>query len=150
MGINYLALNDLFQISSQRKDIISYEIHVQMVEIYNEQVRDLLAEDSSTTKYPFILAFLHHCKIYITGWNVFNEVGKWITDFFTFFPLTKHKLEIRSCTGDNGLSLPDATMRSVKSTTDVLNLIKLGEVNRFVSSTAMNNCSSRSHRSNSL
>ena len=60
--------------------------------------------------------------------------------------LTKHTLEIRSCTGDNGLSLPDATMHPVKSTTDVLNLMKLGEVNRVVSSTAINNSSSRSHR----
>ncbi|KAL4607875.1 hypothetical protein ACB092_09G207000 [Castanea dentata] len=103
-GINYLALKDLFQLSNRRKDIINYDIHVQMVEIYNEQVRDLLTEDSSTTK-----------------------------------------LEIRSCTGDNGLSLPDATMHPVKSTTDVLNLMKLGEVNRVVSSTAINNSSSRSH-----
>jgi kinesin family protein C2/C3 len=38
-------------------------------------------------------------------------------------------------------------MCSVKSTTDVLNLMKLGEVNRVVSSTAINNRSSRSHRS---
>lgn len=106
MGINYLSLSDLFQISNRRKDIITYDIHVQMVEIYNEQVRDLLTEDSSIAK-----------------------------------------LEIRSCTSDNGLSLPDATMRSVKSTTDVLNLMKLGEVNRAVSSTAVNNRSSRSHRS---
>lgn len=37
MGINYLALNDLFQMSSERKDNIKYEIYVQMVEIYNEQ-----------------------------------------------------------------------------------------------------------------
>ena len=57
-----------------------------------------------------------------------------------------HKLEIRSCTGDDGLSLPDAKMHSVKSTADVLNLMKLGEVNRVVSSTAINNRSSRSHR----
>lgn len=56
-GINYLALNYLFQLSNKRKDMINYDIHVQMVEIYNEQVRDLLAEDSSTTKYPSLLAF---------------------------------------------------------------------------------------------
>nr|BAJ53207.1 JHL06B08.9 [Jatropha curcas] len=91
MGINFLALNDLFQFSRKRKDVINYDIQVQMVEIYNEQ------------------------------------------------------LEIRSCTGDNGLSLPDAKMHSVQSTDDVLNLMKLGEVNRVVSSTAMNNSSSRSH-----
>ena len=36
-GINYLALKDLFQLSNRRKDIINYDIHVQMVEIYNEQ-----------------------------------------------------------------------------------------------------------------
>ncbi|RVX09627.1 Kinesin-like protein KIN-14L [Vitis vinifera] len=114
MGINYLALNDLFQMSNKRKDIITYDIYVQMVEIYNEQVRDLLAEDSSTTKYPFLMAVLsstsdHHC------------------------------------TSENGLSLPDATVHSVKSTADVLNLMKLGELNRHVSSTAINNRSSRSH-----
>ncbi|XP_038883464.1 kinesin-like protein KIN-14L isoform X2 [Benincasa hispida] len=102
-GINYLALNDLFQIQNVRKDI-DYEINVQMVEIYNEQVRDLLVAESSNTK-----------------------------------------LEIRSCTSDTGLSLPDATRHSVKSTDDVLNLMKLGELNRVVSFTAMNNRSSRSH-----
>ncbi|KAF8043947.1 hypothetical protein BT93_A2047 [Corymbia citriodora subsp. variegata] len=104
MGINYLALNDLFELSNRRKDIITYEIHVQMVEIYNEQVRDLLAEDSASSR-----------------------------------------LEIRSCTGDSGLSLPDATMHSVKSTADVVNLMKLGDMNRVISSTALNNRSSRSH-----
>lgn len=57
------------------------------------------------------------------------------------------KLEIRSCASENGLSLPDATMHSVKSTADVLHLMKLGGVNRVVSSTAINNRSSRSHRS---
>ncbi|CAJ2671503.1 unnamed protein product [Trifolium pratense] len=103
MGINYLALNDLFQMSNERRDNIKYDIYVQMVEIYNEQVRDLLAEDK-----------------------------------------TENKLEIRSC-NDDGLSLPDARLRSVKSTTDVLTLMKLGEVNRAVSSTAINNRSSRSH-----
>ncbi|KAK3446662.1 hypothetical protein EUGRSUZ_A02334 [Eucalyptus grandis] len=89
MGINYSALNDLFELSNRRKDNITYDVHVQMVEIYNEQ--------------------------------------------------------IRSCTSDGGLSLPDATMHSVKSTADVVNLMKLGDMNRVVSSTALNNRSSRSH-----
>ncbi|CAJ1912554.1 unnamed protein product [Sphenostylis stenocarpa] len=46
---------------------------------------------------------------------------------------------------DDGLSLPDARLRPVKSTTDVMTLMRLGEVNRAVSLTAMNNRSSRSH-----
>ncbi|CAM0880656.1 unnamed protein product [Alopecurus aequalis] len=49
LGINYMALNDLFTISTSREDM-KYEIRVQMVEIYNEQVRDLLTEDTSSTK----------------------------------------------------------------------------------------------------
>ncbi|EXB56920.1 hypothetical protein L484_019965 [Morus notabilis] len=36
-GVNYRALNDLFAISQNRRSSITYEIGVQMVEIYNEQ-----------------------------------------------------------------------------------------------------------------
>ncbi|XP_074580843.1 kinesin-like protein KIN-14C [Curcuma longa] len=49
-GVNYRALNDLFQISLKRKDTYTYEVGVQMVEIYNEQVRDLLATGGSQKK----------------------------------------------------------------------------------------------------
>ncbi|KAK4427623.1 Kinesin-like protein KIN-14G [Sesamum alatum] len=37
IGVNYRALSDLFLISEQRKDSISYDVSVQMIEIYNEQ-----------------------------------------------------------------------------------------------------------------
>lgn len=49
-GVNYRALNDLFQISKQRKDAFVYEVAVQMIEIYNEQVRDLLVSDGSNKR----------------------------------------------------------------------------------------------------
>ncbi|KAM7479705.1 hypothetical protein LguiA_027918 [Lonicera macranthoides] len=45
-GVNYRALNDLFHISQTRESTFNYEIGVQMVEIYNEQVRDLLSSSS--------------------------------------------------------------------------------------------------------
>ncbi|KAF1869684.1 hypothetical protein Lal_00017259 [Lupinus albus] len=45
LGVNYRALGDLFLLSEQRKDTIFYDISVQMLEIYNEQVRDLLTTD---------------------------------------------------------------------------------------------------------
>lgn len=51
-GVNYRALNDLFRISQTRGNAFSYEITVQMVEIYNEQVRDLLSSDGSQKRYP--------------------------------------------------------------------------------------------------
>lgn len=54
-GVNYRALRDLFLLSEQRQDTISYEISVQMLEIYNDQVRDLLATDGhgANKRYPF-------------------------------------------------------------------------------------------------
>ncbi|KAB5534963.1 hypothetical protein DKX38_018049 [Salix brachista] len=87
-GVNYRALRDLFQISKTRGDVIKYEVGVQMVEIYNEQVRDLLL---------------------------------------------------------NGLNVPDASWIPVSSTQDVLDLMKIGQRNRAVGATALNERSSRSH-----
>lgn len=49
-GVNYRALNDLFNLSQNRRSSIMYEVAVQMVEIYNEQVRDLLTNDGSQKK----------------------------------------------------------------------------------------------------
>ncbi|KAK8956581.1 Kinesin-4 [Platanthera zijinensis] len=111
IGINSMALNDLFQISCTREDI-KYEIHVQMVEIYNEQ----------------ILLDLYHFLL--------------LNQFVSF---TNFTLEIRNCLSNGGLSLPDATMHHVVSTSDVVNLMKIGDRNRAFSCTAMNNRSSRSH-----
>ena len=54
VGVNYRALRDLFLLSEQRKNTICYDISVQMVEIYNEQVRDLLGPSSGHKKYPYL------------------------------------------------------------------------------------------------
>ncbi|KAK2418764.1 P-loop nucleoside triphosphate hydrolase superfamily protein with CH (Calponiny) domain-containing protein [Trifolium repens] len=53
-GVNYRALSDLFFIADQRKDTFHYDVYVQMIEIYNEQVRDLLVTDGTNKRYPFI------------------------------------------------------------------------------------------------
>lgn len=103
-GVNYRALNDLFNISQRRKSSIAYEISVQMVEIYNEQVRDLLCNESSQ-----------------------KRLGIWNT------------------TQPNGLAVPAASMHPVTSTTDVLELMNIGLMNRAVGATALNERSSRSH-----
>ncbi|KAL1318554.1 kinesin-like protein KIN-14C [Arachis hypogaea] len=50
VGVNYRALNDLFSIATTRQSTISYEIGVQVIEIYNEQVRDLLTTESTPKK----------------------------------------------------------------------------------------------------
>ncbi|AAB61066.1 Similar to kinesin; coded for by A. thaliana cDNA W43760 [Arabidopsis thaliana] len=88
LGVNYRALADLFLLSNQRKDTTSYEISVQMLEIYNEQIRN---------------------------------------------------------NSHNGINVPEASLVPVSSTDDVIQLMDLGHMNRAVSSTAMNDRSSRSH-----
>jgi hypothetical protein len=51
--VNYRSLNDLFAISQNRADTTTYDVKVQMIEIYNEQVRDLLMVDGANKRYPF-------------------------------------------------------------------------------------------------
>ncbi|KAF8751415.1 hypothetical protein HU200_012091 [Digitaria exilis] len=103
-GVNYRALNDLFDISLSRRNAFSYEVGVQMVEIYNEQVRDLLSNN-----------------------------------------IQQITLGIWSTSQPNGLVVPDASLHPVKSTSDVLELMDIGQTNRAVGSTALNERSSRSH-----
>ncbi|XP_047094904.1 kinesin-like protein KIN-14K isoform X2 [Lolium rigidum] len=103
-GVNYRALSDLFDISLSRRNVFSYEVGVQMVEIYNEQVRDLLSND-----------------------------------------IAQKRLGIWSTSQPNGLVVPDASLHSVTSTSDVLDLMEIGLANRAVGSTALNERSSRSH-----
>ncbi|PIA58345.1 hypothetical protein AQUCO_00500341v1, partial [Aquilegia coerulea] len=103
-GVNYRALNDLFEISNSRLDFIRYEVRVQMIEIYNEQVRDLLVSDG-----------------------------------------TNRRLDIWNISQPNGLNVPDASLVPVKCTQDVLDLMLIGQKNRAVGATALNERSSRSH-----
>lgn len=78
-GVNFRALCDLFEISKARQDVIEYKVGVQMIEIYNEQVRDLLVIDGSTKRYPF--AF--HLQL--------SLLKIWIFIFF------KHEVPLTTC-----------------------------------------------------
>ncbi|CAG9460372.1 unnamed protein product [Pedinophyceae sp. YPF-701] len=46
-GVNWRALDDLFALKETRAREMVYEISVQMLEIYNEQVRDLLSPEEA-------------------------------------------------------------------------------------------------------
>ncbi|GJN27326.1 hypothetical protein PR202_gb15340 [Eleusine coracana subsp. coracana] len=59
-GVNYRSLNDLFEISQTRADSFKYDVKVQMIEIYNEQVRDLLMTDGANRRYPFMNKKWHY------------------------------------------------------------------------------------------
>ncbi|URE04335.1 CH [Musa troglodytarum] len=125
-GVNYRALNDLFHISKERKDTFCYEISVQMIEIYNEQVRDLLASDGPHKRYPSILFLLK------------------FSPFCPRKPLHVDTLDIRN-SSQTGFAVPDANSVPVTSTTEVIELMDIGQKNRAVSATSMNDRSSRSH-----
>ncbi|CAN4097012.1 unnamed protein product [Withania somnifera] len=45
-GVNYRTLEELFRIIEERKNAVYYEISVSVLEVYNEQIRDLLVSGS--------------------------------------------------------------------------------------------------------
>ncbi|XP_020083974.1 kinesin-like protein KIN-14E isoform X2 [Ananas comosus] len=49
-GVNYRTLEELFQIARERKETVTYDICVSVLEVYNEQIRDLLATSPSSKK----------------------------------------------------------------------------------------------------
>ncbi|XP_072988679.1 kinesin-like protein KIN-14E [Typha latifolia] len=49
-GVNYRTLEELFRIAEERKETVRYDISVSVLEVYNEQIRDLLATSPSSKK----------------------------------------------------------------------------------------------------
>lgn len=45
-GVNYKTLEELFRIMKEREGVYQYEISVSALEVYNEQIRDLLASET--------------------------------------------------------------------------------------------------------
>ncbi|KAL1214469.1 Kinesin-like protein KIN-14Q [Cardamine amara subsp. amara] len=52
-GVNYRTLENLFQIIKERENRYNYEISVSVLEVYNEQIRDLLASQSASAPKRF-------------------------------------------------------------------------------------------------
>lgn len=98
-GVNYRMIKELFDLSEQKH--IQFEFVMSIYEIYNEQILDLLSDD------------------------------------------TKKVLKVRP--GPNGMCVPDATMKVVKSVENAWEIIEEGHKMRYISSTDMNERSSRSH-----
>ncbi|VFQ99663.1 unnamed protein product [Cuscuta campestris] len=48
-GVNYRTLEELFKISKERSDMFTYDISVSVLEVYNEQIRDLLSTSSPSS-----------------------------------------------------------------------------------------------------
>lgn len=45
-GVNYRTLEELFRVANERNGLFKYDISVSVLEVYNEQIRDLLASST--------------------------------------------------------------------------------------------------------
>ncbi|KAK8623085.1 hypothetical protein V6N13_117978 [Hibiscus sabdariffa] len=74
------------------------------------------------------------------------EVGVQMIEIYNEqFTLTTCTLDIRNNSQLNGLNVPDASWVPVSNTQDVLEMMRIGQKNRAVGATALNERSSRSH-----
>ncbi|KAL4308386.1 hypothetical protein GQ457_01G007390 [Hibiscus cannabinus] len=74
------------------------------------------------------------------------EVGVQMIEIYNEqFTLTACTLDIRNNSQLNGLNVPDASWVPVSNTRDVLEMMRIGQKNRAVGATALNERSSRSH-----
>ncbi|KAK9166906.1 hypothetical protein Scep_002097 [Stephania cephalantha] len=49
-GVNYRTIEELFKVAKERSDTVTYNISVSVLEVYNEQIRDLLAAPPTSKK----------------------------------------------------------------------------------------------------
>jgi len=133
-GINYRALDDLFALQESRRGEIEYRITVQMLEIYNETLRDLLAGEREGGGGQAGGAGGGGGAGGRGNGNA-NEGGGGAAP----------KLEILS-TLASGCNVPGATQVEVCASRDVAGLMSRGSRARATGGTRMNSRSSRSHQ----
>ncbi|KAK2659962.1 hypothetical protein Ddye_006495 [Dipteronia dyeriana] len=77
-GVNYRTLEQLFKTAEERKVTFTYNIFVSVLEVYNEQIRDLLATSPTSKKLEIRQASegVHHVPG-ITEAKVENIKGVW-------------------------------------------------------------------------
>ena len=118
LGVNYRALDDVFRVVRARDAVAEHVVTVSVLEIYNEECRDLLAPRGGT-------------KIDVAG----------------FASATNPERASRNRIGRETAAdvVPDAVARVARDAEDVFAVMCEGEANRSTGATAMNARSSRSH-----
>lgn len=155
-GIIQLAARDLFQHIQRDAGKRDYTVRISFFEIYNEQVRDLLASSSSNNNNNKNGSTTPRCSPTHQGRAASPSMRsvKSSTESgnrFTFdappraaaaatTPITHS-----SSASHHHLTMRDAEKKQVSSVDDVLKLLYAGNQNRAVATTILNDTSSRSH-----
>ena len=121
LGVNYRALDDVFRTTRARDAVATHVVTVSVLEIYNEECRDLLAKSGGR-------------KIDVSGFGAesLNASGS-----------NGSRTKTKNVAGAD--NVPDAVARVVRDADDVYAAMREGEANRSTGATAMNARSSRSH-----
>ena len=121
LGVNYRALDDVFRTTRARDAVATHVVTVSVLEIYNEECRDLLAKTGGK-------------KIDVSGFGAesLNASGS-----------NGSRTKTKTVAGAD--NVPDAVARVVRDADDVYAAMREGEANRSTGATAMNARSSRSH-----
>ena len=121
LGVNYRALDDVFRTTRARDAVAEHVVTVSVLEIYNEECRDLLAKRGG-----------HKIDVSGFGAESLNASGS-----------NGSKTKTKNVAGAD--NVPDAVARVVCDADDVYAAMREGEANRSTGATAMNARSSRSH-----
>eukprot|EP00201_Polytomella_parva_P000602 CAMPEP_0175077182 /NCGR_PEP_ID=MMETSP0052_2-20121109/23226_1 /TAXON_ID=51329 ORGANISM="Polytomella parva, Strain SAG 63-3" /NCGR_SAMPLE_ID=MMETSP0052_2 /ASSEMBLY_ACC=CAM_ASM_000194 /LENGTH=971 /DNA_ID=CAMNT_0016346575 /DNA_START=77 /DNA_END=2988 /DNA_ORIENTATION=+ len=122
-GVNMRALSDLFKFAEERKDELTYTFSASVLEIYNENIYDLLAGGGAKDG-PHVTGFM-------SSGSGFDRDGH------------VDRLDVKQ--GPEGMYVPGLKVEEVADLASVQHLIQLGKSNRSTFATNMNEHSSRSH-----
>ncbi|GJD08279.1 Kinesin-4 [Galdieria sulphuraria] len=118
-GVNYRAIEELIKIRNERAEEIQYEIEMSLVEIYNEQLHDLIAGSDESSQ------------------SIHSSSSKGSNTWST------QKLEIKL--SPQGPYIPDLTWIPVISVEQIWQVMEQASNYRSQGKTTMNDRSSRSH-----
>ncbi|DAZ98804.1 TPA: hypothetical protein N0F65_000960, partial [Lagenidium giganteum] len=120
-GVYFRAADLIFQTVQAQRDLFDFRVTLQMVEIYNEEVYDLLAAPAAASTFA----------------------GPALEGTTSTEKATRSVVEIRH--GEQGVYLKDCSSSVVTSAKDIYQTIDHGNANRSVHATNKNEHSSRSH-----
>ena len=127
-GVNYRTLEELFEISKAKKEVFSYNITVSVLEVYNEQIRDLLASSPSSKKSVFF----------------FKKLLSRLTRLTSEVEMCTFSLTVRQAT-EGAHHVPGIVEARVENIKEVWDVLQAGSNARVVGSNNVNEHSSRSH-----